>query len=125
MKNYAVIEVVESLKMNAGEVLSNENLAKEEMAQTPMNESTRDNDPIFDTLPEAVEELKKHKSSGRVDMVEVGKHRYWECAITTYQVIEVYLNDDNEIMDWGDVWEITPFKISIDKYGHVKAVFGW
>jgi hypothetical protein len=124
MKKYAIIKVVEGLKINAGETLSDDNIIAEEMAQTAMNESTKDNDPMFDTLEEAKEALKAYKASGRVDIVKVGKRRYWECYLTTYQLTEVNLDDDGEITEWGDIWDITPFEISIDNMGNVTEKWG-
>lgn len=124
MKTYGIIEVVESLKMNAGETLSESNLVQEELLQTAMNESLQDDEPRFDSLDKAREELKKYHASGRVDMVKVGKHRYWEVALTTYQVTELFVDDAGDIMDWGDVWDITPFRVEIDDDGKVDASWG-
>lgn len=120
MKKYSIIEVSENLHMISGETLSPDNLIQTEMEQTAINGSTSD-DIIFGTLEDAQEAMKNYHSKGRVDMARKGKGRYWEVSITTYQLTEINVNDDDEILDWGDVWEITPFLISIDEDGRVET----
>ena len=119
MKKYSIVEVSENIHMISGEVLNQDNLIQTEMEQTAINGSTSE-DIIFDTLEDAQEAIKNYHSKGRVDMARKGKGRYWEVSITTYQLTEINVNDDGEILDWGDVLEITPFRIEIDPDGKVS-----
>jgi hypothetical protein len=120
MKKYAIIEVDEVIHLKKGETLNQDNLPSYDAEQTPTNDSLSDDlANLFDTIDDAREIFKTFKSNGRVD-----KHnKTYSVNVISYQLTEVNV-EDGTIIDWGDVWDITPFTVEIDSDGNVNENWG-
>ena len=120
MLKYAIIEVDEVIRLKKGETLNQDNLVSYEAEQTPINDSLSDDfEHIYDTIEDAREAFKGYKSNGRVD-----KHgNTYSVNVISYQITEVEVESGN-ILEWGNVWDITPFAVEIDNDGKVSEYWG-
>ncbi len=112
MKKYAIIEAEEVFKGHKGDILNDRNYTKWVQEQTPVDESEKDW-IIFETLEDAEDELKKRKATYKVYDPRV-KGLHYEIRLITYQIMEVFEDEeDNTILDWGNMVKITPFEIEV------------